>query len=215
MRPYNKFIYLYPPRPKNPIHSDDLNFWDNNSMIAQPKFNGSNSVLFTNGITNYKMGRHGQNLTNFNLVKTEIDYIHELSGLDKGQWLVLNGEYLNKNKLDENNKSFNHKFIIFDILVYHAYLIGETHENRILRLDGIFGKNESEKDYLYSISDNFYRTKSYTNGFLPLYNEFSKIDVLEGLVLKRKNAKLELGNTENNNTKSMIKCRKMTKLYKY
>jgi hypothetical protein len=35
------------------------------------------------------------------------------------------------------------------------------------------------------------------------------------LVLKRSSAKLEVGNTENNNTKSQLKARKPTKNYKY
>jgi hypothetical protein len=38
---------------------------------------------------------------------------------------------------------------------------------------------------------------------------------MEGLVLKRKAARLELGTSENNNTKSQIKCRVATKNYKY
>jgi len=39
--------------------------------------------------------------------------------------------------------------------------------------------------------------------------------MIEGLVMKRRNAKLEIGNTENNNTKSQLKARKPTKLYKF
>jgi hypothetical protein len=37
----------------------------------------------------------------------------------------------------------------------------------------------------------------------------------EGLVMKRKNAKLELGTNEMNNVKSQLKCRKATKNYAY
>jgi len=39
--------------------------------------------------------------------------------------------------------------------------------------------------------------------------------MLEGLVMKRKNAKLELGTSENNNIKSQLKSRKPTLNYKY
>jgi hypothetical protein len=39
--------------------------------------------------------------------------------------------------------------------------------------------------------------------------------MIEGLVMKRMNAKLELGTSENNNTKSQLKSRKPTKNYKY
>lgn len=39
--------------------------------------------------------------------------------------------------------------------------------------------------------------------------------MIEGLVMKRKTARLELGTTESNNIKSQLKCRKATKNYKY
>jgi hypothetical protein len=48
-----------------------------------------------------------------------------------------------------------------------------------------------------------------------LYDTLTPIDLIEGFVLKRKNARLEIGNTELNNVKSQIKCRKETKNYKY
>jgi uncharacterized protein involved in outer membrane biogenesis len=39
--------------------------------------------------------------------------------------------------------------------------------------------------------------------------------MIEGVVLKRANARLELGATEQNNIKSQLKSRKPTKNYKY
>ena len=49
-----------------------------------------------------------------------------------GGWMVLNFEYMNKSKKDENNETFNHKITIFDILVFDSnYMIGSTFENRI------------------------------------------------------------------------------------
>lgn len=213
MIPYNKFSYLYPPRPKNSINPSELNSWDNNSLIGQLKLNGSNCVIFTNGITAMIMNRHSQRLTNFTI---KLDEVLNLHRGDKNTWMVINGEYLNKSKSDENSVPFNHKLIIFDILVYNSdYLVGKTFEDRIKLLDEIYDVKDSEKSYLYGISDNVYRVKSFDSNFLNLFNEFSKIDMVEGLVLKRKNAKLEVGNTSTNNIKSQLKCRKATKLYKY
>ena len=210
---YNSFRYIYPPRPRNPISSDDLDFWDNGSLVAQPKMNGSNCVVFTNGEKVMMMNRHSQYLTNVSISKGEI------LGLFRGEignWMVINGEYLNKSKQDENHLTFNHKFVIFDILVYNSeYLIGDTFQERINLLDELYGQNDSEKSYLYSISDNVYRVKSFEKGFKSLFDELTKIDMIEGLVLKRKNAKLEAGSTENNNTKSQLKARKATKNYKF
>jgi hypothetical protein len=209
---YSDYLYLYPPRPKNAIQSSDLNFWDNGTLIAQPKVNGSNCLIFTNGVRYVVMNRHGQRLTNFTLTEVEIKSLYRGSG----GWMVINGEYLNKNKMDENRKVFNHKFVIFDILVLDGdYLIGSTFENRIKLLDELYDQKDSEKKYLYSISENIYRVKSYTSDFLNIYNDFINTDMLEGIVMKRKNAKLERAGSVDNNSRSQIKCRKVTKNYQY
>ena len=158
------------------------------------------------------MNRHKQRLTNFKIEQ------HELAELYRGDggWIVINGEYMNKSKRDENGNVFNHKFVIFDILVFeNDYLVGSTFKQRVSLLDDIYGKVECEKDYLYKISENIYRVKTYETGFDSLYNIFITIDMLEGLVMKRGNAKLEIGLTEKNNVKTQLKCRKPTKNYKY
>ena len=209
---YTSFRYLYPPRPKNPIPNTELSFWDNGSLIAQPKLNGSNCLIFTNGVKHIAMNRHNGRLTNFQLKDDEVKELYK----GTGGWTILNGEYLNKNKQDENRKAFNHKFVIFDILVNDGdYLVGKTFEERITLLDTMFGQNECEKSYLYGISENVYRVKTYENQFNMLYDTLTPIDLIEGLVLKRKTARLEMGTSELNNVKSQIKCRKETKNYKY
>lgn len=210
---YNSFRYIFPPRPKNAIPDSDLNFWDNGSLLAQPKLNGSNCVIFTNGEKLMVMNRHSQHLTNVDIQRQEV---LDLFKGDIGKWMVLNGEYLNKSKQDENRQTFNHKLVIFDILVYNSdYLVGKTFQERINLLDELYDQKDSEKSYLYSISNNVYRVKSFENGFKSIYDQLTPIDMIEGLVLKRKNARLEIGNTENNNIKSQLKARKATKLYKF
>jgi hypothetical protein len=209
---YDKYRYLYPPRPRNAISPDDLNFWDNQSLLVQPKINGSNASIYTDGKKVIVMNRHNQRLTNFQLSDDEVKKLYR----GNGGWLILNGEYLNKNKGDETGQPFNHKFVIFDILCYDGdYLVGKTFEERVQILDGLYGQKDCEKDYLFGISENVYRVKSYLTGFNELYNKLTPIDMIEGLVMKRRNARLEVGSSENNNTKSQIKCRKGTLNYKY
>lgn len=208
---YLSYKYLYPPRPRNSVSTSELNFWDNDSLIAQPKLNGSNCVIFTNGVKTIVMNRHNQRLTNFNLSDNEIKDIYRGDG-----WMILNGEYMNKSKSDENGQVFNHKFVIFDILAFNGeYLVGKTFEERINLLDEIYGQVDSEKEYLYKITQNVYRVKSYKTGFKQFYDKYTPIDMIEGVVMKRRTARLELGTSENNNTKSQLKCRKPTKNYKY
>lgn len=209
---YDKYRYIFPPRPRNAISPEDLNFWDNGSLICQPKLNGSNSLIFTNGVKVIVMNRHNQRLTNVRVDESEILNLYR----GTGGWMILNCEYLNKSKMDETKQPFNHKFVIFDILCYDGdYLVGKTFEERVNLLDVLYDKNESGKEYLYSISTNVYRVKSYRNGFKDFFDKFTPIDMIEGVVLKRANARLEVGASEQNNVKSQIKCRKPTLNYKY
>jgi len=212
MAKYSNYRYIFPPRPRNAIMSSDLDFWDNNTLIAQCKLNGSNCTIYTNGVKNIVMNRHNGRLTNFRLTDEEIKSIYR----GNGEWMVINGEYMNKSKSDENRKVFNHKFVIFDILVLDGdSLVGKTFEERVILLDQLYGTKSCEKPYLYGISENIYRVKSYTSNFLDLYNDLVEIDMIEGLVLKRKSARLEAGTSELNNVRSQIKCRKATKNYRY
>lgn len=211
---YLNYSYIFPPRPKNPISPNDIESWDNGQMIGQPKINGSNVVLFTDGSHLLIYNRHSQRFSSFKIDNDEV--LSSLYKCDEGKWMVLNGEYLNKSKKDEDNEVFNNKLIIFDILVYNSeYLIGSTFQERIELLDKIYGKLRSDKPYLYSISDNIYRVKSYEFEFKKIFDSLIKIDMVEGLVFKRKNAKLERGLTEDNNSKSQCKVRKPTKNYKF
>jgi ATP-dependent DNA ligase len=180
-------------------------------MIAQPKLNGSNAIIFMNGKDVYVYNRHNQRLTNFNLSKEELLRLYSGSG-----WMVINGEYLNKSKKDETGETFNHKLIIFDILVHNSnYLLGSSFQERVNLLDSLYGKNDSDKSYLYSVGENVYRVKSFEKGFKEAFDTLTKIDMVEGFVMKRRNGKLEIGNTENNNSKSQLKFRKKCNMYKY
>jgi ATP-dependent DNA ligase len=193
------------------VPQSELDFWDNGMLIGQPKMNGSNAVIFMNGKDVHFYNRHNQRMTNVQLGKEELLELYSGEG-----WMVINGEYMNKSKSDENGQVFNHKLVIFDTLVHNGtYLLGSTFQDRVNLMDNLFGKNESEKTYLYSVTENIYRVKSYTSNFKEMFEELIKIDMVEGLVMKRKSGKLEIGNTENNNTKSQIKFRKATKNYKF
>jgi hypothetical protein len=209
---YLNYRFIYPTRPKNAISPNDLDMFDNNTMICQPKLNGSNASIYTNGKKIIVMNRHGQRLTNVRVSDSEILSLYR----GNGGWMILNCEYLNKSKSDETGQSFNHKFVIFDILCYDGdYLVGKTFEERVNLLDTLYDQVDSEKDYLYSISTNVYRVKSYRDGFKEFFDKYTPIDIIEGVVMKRCNAKLEVGSSELNNFKSQIKCRKSTKNYKY
>ncbi len=209
---YEKFRYIYPPRPKNAFPPSDLNYWDNDGgYLSQCKMNGSNTSLFINNGNCVAMNRHNQPLTGFSL-KSEVESIFQ----SKKGWFDINCEYMNKAKNDDWNQLFNHKLVIFDVLVYESLqLLGTSTIDRLKILDKMFQSEECKWKYLTQISDNIFRVKSYESGFENLFNDLTKIDMIEGLVLKRKSARLENGIREDNNSNWMLKTRKPHKNYKY
>ena len=208
-RPYNRFKYLFPPRPENKISIDYLNDFDNGQYLAQPKFNGSCAVIFIKGNECHVWNRHKEDhIAHYKLEDSEICALNKTD-----DWMVLTGEYMNKSKKDANGETWNHKLVIFDILVYKGEeLVRTTFQERVELLDEIFGTVDFDK-YMYKISENVYRVKTFYSDFVNTWNEIIKIDMLEGLVLKKIDTPLERGIKEKNNTSTQLKCRKSTLNY--
>lgn len=214
----HKINYLYPPRPEYCTSPQTLDKYDNGSYFAQPKLNGSMGVLwiFEDGYWEL-WNRHGQKMTNYKNLQFE--------KLFRGKkCLTLVGEYLNKNKKGIDGKEFNHKFIIFDILVYeNNHLTGITFWERqeLLRelfpdFSKEFRENQEYSSYLHTTEHkDTFRVKNFTGNFSNLYNEITKWDVFEGLVIKKAEAKLSPCLNEGNNSGWQIKARKSTKNYQF
>lgn len=211
MTKYENFRYMYPPRPEFTMAPTQLYKYEK-SHFGQPKLDGACMSIFIKGKDFKNFGRHeNENLTNFKLKINDLEVLN----CENNNWNVIVGEYMNKNKKGVDGKPWNHKFVIFDILVYNGeYLLGSTFEERVKLLDIIFGTVD-ENAYLYKINENVYRVKTFYENFTELWTEITKIDMLEGFVMKKINAKLERGLTEKNNYLSMLKTRKPTKNYKF
>lgn len=207
---YNSYRYIYPPRPEINLPSSELIKYDNGLWLGQPKLNGSNITIFTNGIELYIHNRHNSSLTNVKMTDKEFLSLHRGNG-----WFVLNGEYMNKAKNNTKGEAFNHKLVIFDVLVYNGtQTIGMTFDQRVNLLNELF-KLEKYDDFINKISDNVYIVKSFYENFQSTYEKIIQTDMYEGWVLKKKNAKLKNGISKKNNTDSQLKFRKPTKNYSY
>ena len=211
---YDSYRYIFPPRPEYKIPPSDLQSFDDGTFMAEPKFNGDNGVIFFNSKEFIPMNRHGKKYPKYQL---DTD---ELKDLFPPDWNCLSGEYMAKSKKDENKSTFNHKFVIFDMLVYDGnYLLGTTFEDRWLMLYNRFNHRFiSENEYSYQITENIWLVKVWLTDFVTIWNKITKIDMIEGLVLKKRksvSAKLLPGNVEKNNYLSQLKCRKSTKNYSY
>jgi len=204
---YNKYRYIYPPRPENKLPPNKL--IDDNSFMAQPKLNGSNLTVYTNGIEVILMTRHK---TKMNVLLNEKIFksLHKGSG-----WMAINGEYMNKSKNGYDNKSFNHRFVIFDILVFNGkQTIGMTFEERYKLLNKLYNPKKYD-NYIKKINNWVYIVETFYKDFNNIFNKLINIDMYEGLVLKEKQAKLKNGISQKNNINSQLKVRKPTKNYNY
>jgi ATP-dependent DNA ligase len=216
---YEKYSYLFPPRPEQTTNHTELSKYDNGDFIAQPKYNGTCCVVFISEDEVVVMNRHKGKITSD---YSDIDF----KGLHRGKgWMVLCGEFLNKNKKGEDGKPFNLKFVIWDILVYESnYLVGSTIIERLTLLENLYpctkiAVDETHMKVLkhacFTCQKNVYRAPTYGKDFNMLYAQIVDTDLYEGLVLKRKTAKLTFGLVEKNNNTWQIKCRKPTKNYDF
>ena len=53
----------------------------------------------------------------------------------------------------------------------------EDLEERVQILDNLYDQRNCEKEYLFGISENVYRVKSYLSGFNELYNKLTPIEL--------------------------------------
>jgi ATP-dependent DNA ligase len=207
--PFNSYRYIFPPRPENMVPASELDKYDNGDWFAEVKLDGSCCVLFIGDHETRPMNRHNQVLSGFDIKQSELDKINKGSG-----WTCVVGEWMNKSKKDINNNTWNKKLVIHDILVHKSqYLLRETTEFRQQLLDDIF--QVERKDTVNKFTDNIYLIKNFETNFSETYNNLIKVDMFEGLVLKKKYAPLEMGIREINNAGSLLKFRKPTKNYKF
>lgn len=205
--------FLYPPRIKNKVHPDSIEMFDDGEYVAQPKLNGSNTSVFISKKEFVAKERHNKFFAN--PPKFDFQSLYRGNGN-----MCITGEFMNKSKKDHNNKSLV-GFCIWDILAYDGkLLIGSNIEERIALLEKLYPAQEEIKfqglTYMLKTDvENIYRVNNFYGKFDKLYKTLSKIDMVEGLVLKQKNAKLQMMIGEENNSSWSVKVRKPTLNYSF
>jgi hypothetical protein len=225
MLPITRYKYIFPPRPKTALPSTALASYDRGEYIAQPKLNGDCVLIFMNGKETIVMDRHKSVYAKCRVDVSKLYRETLVDGRKTNKWMVLVGEYMVKSKRGEDGKTWNHKFVIHDIIAYDgAQLIGKTTLERVELLDALYGKDDKELTpdgvttyrFMHTTPEkDCYRVKSYMDCFEQLYEDLVTVDMYEGVVLKKAKAKLENGTSERNNSGSMCKVRKETKNYTY
>lgn len=210
MKEFSTFKYIYPPRPETKGPPTGLKTYERMGFIAQPKLNGSCGVLFLDGSSSKMMGRHNNTFTREVVEKEDLKRLHRGAG-----YMVLIGEYLNKSQRDSKGKPLK-GFVIFDILVYNGkHLLGTTFKERQELLDTIYTEVVNIDNLISQIGPSTYRVQNIYTDFETRWKEAVKVEMYEGMVLKRPDGILENGFRERNNTSWQLKIRKSTKNYSY
>jgi hypothetical protein len=205
--------FLYPPRAENRFRERMLPDYDKGTYIAQVKMNGSATSVTISEDYVVAKERHG---TLFSVPPT---FNFKAMHRGKGTMCVC-GEFMNKSKKDAQGIAFK-GFVIWDLTAINGkILLGSTIEERMKLVNELYPtKDVIEFDGIPFLEtteiEGIYKAINFTSDFARIYEVLTKIDMIEGLVLKRKNGRLDMMTGEKNNSGWALKVRKPTKNYEF
>lgn len=204
---YDKYQYLWPPRPEVKIPQTALPFYEARRFWAQVKKNGTCTVIFSRGDEVIFKTRHNDDHKLWSPEKDHLRFFRDRGG-QKGKWNVYVAELLHS-KVTNGPK---HELFINDILVSNGVqLTGKTFaERQDILFDRWTGKNEGDQ---LRVDDRITLANSYQNNFAERFKHLKPED--EGLVLKNPTAKLAPCFKANSNTIWQVKCRITTRNYSF
>lgn len=217
---YDTFRYIFPPRPEYKILPSELGTFSD-EWVAQPKYNGDCVVIFTNGTEHHIFNRHKERYSkNFSVDVNNLSYLAP-------SWFVFVGEYLNpKKKLGDDGVLMSDRVVLFDCLVAESkYLLGYAFWERLKILHALFepfsfsinnqGKLDGTDLMMKTDTEGFYIATTFCSDLPNVFNNLSKVDICEGLVVKNSNSVLSPAFNEKNNELWQFKCRKPSKVYNF
>jgi hypothetical protein len=213
--PYRNFRYVYPPRIENALPPELISKHDDGTYIAQPKLNGDCMTVYTNGTEFEIWDRSAKPYGKAAKTKFDPNSLHRESEAGKGRWMAVVGEFMAKGQRDSRGENFNGNFVIFDLLVYDGvHLTGTTFEERRKLLDELYGTQPGVETFLYSTPiETVHRVVSYNGEFDQTWNQLTKVEMIEGMVIKSRNG--QLGDGPANASNSQLKFRQATKNFLY
>jgi ATP-dependent DNA ligase len=193
-------MIFYPPKPTlisidQPLFKQ-LN--DDPNVVAELKYNGNNLVLhrFEDGRFEF-WNRHG---SKFNYEPSK-EVLSDLQNMSWAGYCVVNGE-LRHNKV----KGVRHHIVLWDMFISNGLSLKELS----------FIKRRHFLENLFRVSQEAVTlTEFYLSDFKKIFDLYTKLPEIEGLVMKKLNSKLELGYTSSPTVKYMFKVRKANGSYNF
>ena len=143
---------------------------------------------------------------------SNIDYGCLYKGKGK---LTIVGEYMNHSKLDSKGNRFNGKLVIWDIITHcGTELIGTRFDERLDLLQSLYKVHKYDK-FISQIDKDIFIVNNFEKDFDKIFEQIIKIDMLEGIVLKKKHGILESCTSDSTNKNWQVKVRKPTNSYTF
>ncbi len=220
-------LYIYPPRAQLVVPRDKADIFAKRGWKAQLKFNDSRCLIkaiWTDDGWDIQLWSRHSDLLKYDLsasLRDEIIQVLDMLGCEKAGWHLLDGGLLHS-----KHAAIKNTIVIWDILVHNSeWLLGRTYQDRysILHLgcsieDWTFSGHPFGKKFTDHIfmpinweSDNWdivWRMVEQVNEPHTANGDIKP--VLEGLVYKDMEGKLEIGLSENNNDSWMARSRVKT-----
>jgi len=205
---------IYPPRPRGKISPSDLPYYEKTGLwVAQRKFNDSRNLLRVDlGLELSVWSRHGGKHVRFSLNKALAEEIKANLKLDPNKTYWLDGGVMNKTKNGPNSVVF------FDVLEAGRYFFnGPDQMKRLEILYDICGNptTKTENGLALKISDNLWLAETFADHFVDRFKESETTDMIEGLVLRRKDSVLDNFGKVEYEIDWQIRCRKSNKNYNF
>lgn len=210
MLPYDKFMYLWPPRPETtikPMSSHYEIMKSRRNFYAQFKKNGQRNVLYIDPDFNIQWwNRHASGHLNYNAPPWLVDEIKSVVK-PTGKWMVIDGELLHN-----KDRTVKNALYWWDILVYDGqYLVGtKYHERQRILLDALTPPTSGDEAE-WTMSPHITVARNIPpEKYDEMWQKAQSISVVEGFVFKNINGTLKPCIGEHNNSDWMVRCRKTT-----
>ncbi len=213
--PYDSWSYIYPPRPKAAVPYEGIVRYMDGSWMAQLKMNGTRNIIAVSPEGDVEFwNRHQERHRAWRPTPAIIKAVRRRFAC--GQWVVLDSELLHS-----KHESVKNTVYLFGALVLDSkYLVGETYESSYDALAAVCGNPTIIVDgyggFVSDVGDGLWLARMIgPDCWGEAWVVAERASIVEGMVLKRVKAKLEMGYSENNNGSWMIRCRKATKNFAF
>lgn len=204
---------VHGPRPKSKIKPEQLPVYERTGdYVAQRKYNGDKNTFHVSADRKVTFWNKGSAFTKsrFNPANVSL-FEKQISALN-----LKPGDYWFDSELLTNKVP--NTIVLYDVLQAEgSMLIGMTQIDRLNFLHEICGHPTElcSLGVALQVTENIWLAEHFDRDFPSRYKEYLHLDLIEGLVLRRKDAPLREFGVKAYETDDQIRCRKGNKIYRF